>query len=112
MKIAVPLVDNVLCMHFGHAEQFAFVDVDVDARTVGPIDTLTPPPHEPGVLPAWLAEQGAGIIIAGGMGQRAQQLFAEHGIDVVAGASAGAPDELARAYLDGDLETGPNACEH
>jgi len=112
MKIAVPLVDDVLCMHFGHAEQFAFVDVDPDARTVGDIETLAPPPHEPGVLPAWLAKQGAGVIIAGGMGQRAQQLFAEHGIEVVAGASPAAPDQLAQAYLAGDLETGPNACDH
>jgi predicted Fe-Mo cluster-binding NifX family protein len=73
---------------------------------------ITPPPHEPGLLPRWLHEQGATVIIAGGMGQRAQGLFAENGIKVVVGAPAEAPDALVRAYLDGTLKTGGNVCDH
>ncbi len=48
---------------------------------------VVPPPHEPGLLPTWLQEQGADIIIAGGMGSRAQELFLGKGIHVVTGAS-------------------------
>jgi ATP-binding protein involved in chromosome partitioning len=73
---------------------------------------MTPPAHEPGVLPQWLHEQGANMIIAGGMGQRAQQLFAQAGIQVVCGAGALAPRELVKKYLDGTLVTGDNICDH
>jgi len=73
---------------------------------------LIPPPHEPGVLPRWLHEQGATHIIAGGMGRRAQDLFAQNGIRVIVGAPAGAPEELAAAYLAGTLVAGENVCDH
>ena len=70
------------------------------------------PPHEPGLLPRWLHELGANVIIAGGMGQRAQQLFAENGITVVVGAPAEPPGQLATAYLSGELQVGENICDH
>ena len=112
MKIAVPLSNGLLSMHFGHCEQFAVVTVDQAAKTVTSTDLLTPPPHEPGVLPKWLHEQGANVIIAGGMGQRAQQLFAENGISVIVGAAGGSAEQLALAFLDGSLMTGDNLCDH
>lgn len=31
MKIAIPMAGGQLCMHFGHCEQFALVDVDETA---------------------------------------------------------------------------------
>ena len=111
MKIAIPLAQGRLCAHFGHCEQFALMDVDADKRVVGKA-LLTPPAHEPGVLPAWLSQQGASVILAGGMGQRAQQLFAQNDIAVVVGVPVGAPEELASAYLAGTLEAGENVCDH
>ncbi|HRV31336.1 MAG TPA: NifB/NifX family molybdenum-iron cluster-binding protein, partial [Kiritimatiellia bacterium] len=60
----------------------------------------------------WLHEQGANIVLAGGMGSRAQQLFAHHGIEVVVGCPPNTPEELVTAYLAGTLETGDNACDH
>jgi predicted Fe-Mo cluster-binding NifX family protein len=112
MKIAIPVAEGQLCMHFGHCEQFALVEVDATSRKVVGVDYVTPPPHAPGVLPPWLAEQGVEMIIAGGMGQRAQQLFAAHGVRVVVGAPAGTPEEIAQALLDETLETGQNVCDH
>jgi len=112
MKIAIPLADGRLSMHFGHCEQFALVEADEATRKVGETELLTPPGHEPGVLPAWLHEQGATVIITGGMGQRAQQLFAQSGITVVVGASVDTPDKIVSAYLDGALQTGDNICDH
>ena len=73
---------------------------------------LTPPPHEPGVLPSWLHEQGVNAVIAGGMGQRAQQLFAQNGIEVIVGTADGDPDEIVAAYLAGSLKAGENVCDH
>lgn len=112
MRIAIPLADGTLCMHFGHCGQFALVDVDEDTKAIMATKLLDPPAHEPGVLPRWLHEQGATVIIAGGMGQRAQALFAQQGIRVVVGAPAEAPEELVSAFLAGSLATGLNACDH
>jgi len=112
MKIAIPVADGKLCMHFGHCEQFALVEADEASKTVTGTTYLTPPAHEPGVLPRWLHEQGASVIIAGGMGQRAQGLFSQNGITVVVGAAGDSPEELASAYLAGTLATGQNICDH
>lgn len=112
MKIAIPLTAGRLSMHFGHCEEFILVDVDAKSREVSQMITLRPPGNQPGVLPQWLHEQGATVIIAGGMGQRAQQLFAQNDITVVIGASEQQPEELVQAYVQGALQTGDNICDH
>ncbi len=112
MRIAIPLADGRLCMHFGHCGQFALVDVDEGTKAITATTLLDPPAHEPGVLPRWLHEQGTTVIISGGMGQRAQGLFAQNGIDVVVGAPAEAPETVVSAFLSGTLATGQNLCDH
>lgn len=112
MRIAIPVADGRLCMHFGHCEQFAFVDADPSTRQVVRTEYVTPPPHVPGLLPEWIQQQGADIVLAGGMGGRAQGLFAERGVEVVTGAPAEEPTAVAEAYLAGTLVTGANTCDH
>jgi len=112
MKIAIPLAGGKLTAHFGHCEQFAVVDVDRESKTITGQTELDPPPHEPGVLPAWLAEQGVGLVIAGGMGQRAQGLFNQQSIQVVVGAPVETPQRLVSDYLAGTLQVGDNVCDH
>ena len=46
------------------------------------------------------------------MGQRAQQLFNQNQVDVLVGADADSPENLAAAYLNGTLQTGQNVCDH
>jgi len=70
------------------------------------------PPHEPGLLPRWLGEKGVNVIIAGGMGTQAQQLFAESGITVSVGAPADDPEKIVLSYMDSVLELGDNTCDH
>ena len=112
MKIAIPLAEGKLAMHFGHCAQFAIVEVDEENKKITGRDDLVPPPHEPGVLPKWLAEKGADVIIAGGMGQRAQMLFAQNGIKVLVGAPSETPENIIEAYLGDNLTTGVNLCDH
>jgi predicted Fe-Mo cluster-binding NifX family protein len=112
MRIAVPLAQGRLSAHFGHCETFALLDVDEAAGRVTARTDLAPPPHEPGVLPAWLGEQGVTHVLAGGMGQRAIQLFRARGIAVVVGAPPETPEALAEAFLAGTLESGANVCDH
>jgi len=112
MKIAIPVTGGKLSSHFGHCEEFAFVDVDLEKKTIVSIELLPPPAHEPGVFPGWAAEQGANLIIGGGMGSRAQDLFREHGIDVMVGAPIDTPEVIIAAYLAGTIQSGTNACDH
>jgi predicted Fe-Mo cluster-binding NifX family protein len=99
-------------MHFGHCEQFAVFEVDTAGRQILTTRQLTPPPHEPGVLPRWLHEQGVNLVIAGGMGRRAQDLFAGNGIEVVVGAPSESPESVVQTYIDGRLQPGENLCDH
>ncbi len=112
MKIAIPLHQGALSLHFGHCEHFSLVEVDEKSKEIIGQTLHVPPPHEPGVLPRWLGELGANVIIAGGMGRRAQELFAANNITVVVGAQASPPTELVQAYLQGTLQTGANCCDH
>ncbi|MGQ9662776.1 MAG: NifB/NifX family molybdenum-iron cluster-binding protein [Kiritimatiellia bacterium] len=112
MKIALPVAEGKLCLHFGHCEQFALLDVDEQTKKVTDKRMLTPPPHAPGVLPKWLHDQGVSVIIATGMGHRAQAIFAENGIKVVVGAPIEPPEVLADQYLAGTLVSGQNVCDH
>ena len=107
---AIPLAEGKLCSHFGHCEQFVLVETE-NGKIRGKM-MHTPPAHEPGVLPKWLHELGAQVIIAGGMGSRAQQLFLENGIKVITGAPMDPPESLVNQYLAGILETGDNVCDH
>jgi len=112
MRIAIPLADGKLAMHFGHCASFALVDVSPAGKEIEGRRDIDSPPHQPGLLPGWLAERGATMIIAGGMGQHAQGLFQQHGIEVLVGAPAETPEKLVEDYLAGRLQAGENVCDH
>jgi predicted Fe-Mo cluster-binding NifX family protein len=107
---AIPLENGRLCSHFGHCEQFAIIEVE--NNTIVNEKLLTPPPHEPGLLPGWLAERGVTDVIAGGMGHRAIGLFAANNIKVNVGAQPKSPKDLVSDWLANELITGNNACDH
>jgi ATP-binding protein involved in chromosome partitioning len=107
---AIPVAEGKLCAHFGHCDQFALIETD--SGKIKRSSMLTPPPHEPGLLPKWLHEQGANIILAGGMGTKAQELFNQKGIKVITGAPMDSPESLVNQYLSGSLVTGDNVCDH
>jgi ATP-binding protein involved in chromosome partitioning len=111
MKFAVPTHEGKLCAHFGHCEAFALIDTDPEGRIMNET-YVNPPPHEPGLLPEWLSQKGVNCVIAGGMGSRAQQLFAQKGIRVITGAMGESPKAIVEQYLGGSLQTGANTCDH
>jgi len=112
MKIAIPLAEGKLTTHFGHCASFAMIDVDTETKKILKREDIAAPEHQPGLLPPWLAERGVTMIIAGGMGQRAQQLFAQQNIKVVVGAPVETPEALISDYLAGTLQGGNNVCDH
>lgn len=111
MRIAIPIADGKLAMHFGHCELFALVDVDEGKQIVDQSEVAAPP-HQPGLLPKWLSERGVSVVIAGGMGRRAQSLFTQAGVSVVVGAPMLPVHTLVERYLEGKLEAGLNPCDH
>jgi predicted Fe-Mo cluster-binding NifX family protein len=112
MKIAIPLTAGRLSAHFGHCEQFAMIEADPASKQIINRDLVNPPPHEPGVLPRWLHEQGVQVVIAGGMGPRALDLFAQEGIAVHAGTPGDTPGDLAQAFLNNTLSSAAPTCGH
>jgi predicted Fe-Mo cluster-binding NifX family protein len=109
-RIAIPLESGILCSHFGHCQQFAIIETINTSVTDEKL--ITPPPHEPGLLPGWLAEKGVTDVIAGGMGQRAIDLFNQQNINVFVGAMVKKPADLAKDLLNNTLVAGANYCDH
>jgi len=110
IKIAIPVYNQKLTAHFGHCQNFAVVNTS--NNKIDNIEYLDPPVHQPGVYPKFLADQGVKVIIAGGMGQKAQDLFHQNNIEVIIGVHDGTPMDLAKQYLDGILTSGNNLCDH
>jgi len=112
MRYAIPVSDGVVATHFGHCDQFALIDVDEARKAIVGKEIIPSPGHEPGLLPVWLAEKGVSVIIASGMGSRAQNLFKQNRIRVIIGALEGDPERAVLDYISGTLATGDNICDH
>ncbi len=111
--IAMPVDSNgVLDAHFGHAAAFAFFVVDTKKKIVVETKTLTPPAHEPGVIPAWIAAQGTHVLLTGGLGESARKILVDKGVDVVIGVAADDAETVAKNYLNDTLSIAGNQCNH
>jgi len=111
-RIAIPCEGGQIAAHFGHTQQFAFFDADPEERRIINEETLDAPPHEPGLLPAWLAEHGTNVVLAAGMGGRAIGLFNQQGIKVIVGVTGNDLRKVVEDYLKGELSAGANVCDH
>ncbi len=109
--IAVP-VDNqgVLDNHFGHCKFFALFRVQ-EGKIISE-EIINPLPHEPGVLPKWLAEKGVNEVIAGGMGHKAVQIFNQQGVKVNLGAPQITANSLVEKHVGGEVTYTGNLCDH
>jgi ATP-binding protein involved in chromosome partitioning len=112
MRYAIPVSGGVVSPHFGHCEYFALFDIDEPSKKILGKELVPSPGHEPGLLPEWLAEQGVSLVIAIGMGSRAQSLFQQNRIEVIIGTLESDPEKVMLSYLDGKLATGDNICDH
>lgn len=110
-KIAIPVNDaGNLDAHFGHCK--FFIILDVENNQIISEEKIVPPTHEPGLLPKWLSEKGVTDIIAGGMGQRAIQLFNQSGVNAFVGAPQISAKEIAEGFLNDNLNFAGNYCDH
>lgn len=110
MKISIASEGNRVSGHFGHCEGFTIYQVE-DGKALSK-EVVANPGHRPGFLPVFLKDLGVDVIISGGMGETAQILFKEKGIDVVVGAQ-GFCDDAIEKYCNGQLKSTNSVCrEH
>lgn len=108
MKIAIAVEEKKVSEHFGFCEGFHIFEV-VDGKISD--DGIIPNPgHKPGFLPRYLKENNVDVIISGGMGAMAQNLFLEREIEVVVGAK-GDSEEVVKEFLDGKLKSTGDFCK-
>lgn len=108
-KIAFPTDDKVtINIHFGHSKEF--VIYTVKENDIIDVKYIPSPHHEKGAYPKFLAEHGADVIITGGMGQMAVNLFNNNNIDVILGAK-GRIDVNLNEYLGGFLTSTGSSCD-
>jgi len=109
MKIAISTENGFVSAHFGRCPAYTLVEIQ-DEKIIKR-EEIPNPGHQPGFLPVYLSQKGVNTIIAGGMGPRAQGLFAEKNIQTVIGVQ-GQIDEVIEKYLRHDLEAGRDLCDH
>lgn len=110
MRIAIASDGQLVSEHFGHCQGFTIYDVEnifIEKK-----EFVQNPGHKPGYLPIFLKEKGVDLIIAGGMGSSAQNLFEQNGIEVIVG-TQGLCDDVIGLYLDGSIKSTGSVCnEH
>jgi predicted Fe-Mo cluster-binding NifX family protein len=110
MKIAVASEGEMVTEHFGHCKSFSIFDAE--NNKIVKSETIANPGHKPGFLPNFLNHMGVNVIIAGGMGSGAIEIFDEKGIEVVTGARGNAK-VAAEQYISGKLKSTGSVChEH
>lgn len=110
IKIAVASEGTMVTEHFGHCENFNIYDAE--NREIIKSESVPNPGHRPGFLPNFLNDLGVKVIISGGMGGGAIEIFDEKGIEVITGAR-GKAQAAALAYLAGELKSTGSVChEH
>lgn len=109
MRIAIATDGDFVSAHFGRCPIYTLVEIE-EGKIVNK-KVINNPGHQPGFLPQFLKEQGVDCVIAGGMGPRAQELFAQAGIKVILGVT-GSVDDVIKQLLNGTLKEGKSFCEH
>ncbi len=117
MRIAIAADDprgmeSVVSHHFGRCPYYVFVDLE--GKEVQKVEAKPNPGaehHAPGEVPAFIHAQGAEVIIAGGMGQRAIAAFHQYGIRPYTGAS-GSVRHVLEALVGGALEDARPCKDH
>lgn len=107
MKLAIAAQGDQVAQHFGHCESFVFFDVE-DGRIAGQT-RVDNPGHKPGFLPNFLADRGAQVVVSGGMGGGAVDIFAERGVQVIVGVEGDVQDAALR-FARGQLESTGQVC--
>jgi predicted Fe-Mo cluster-binding NifX family protein len=111
LRLAIAAEDAAVAEHFGRCDKFHVYEIN-DAREVVRREEYANPLNgqHSGMcqLPHYVNQIKANVIIAGGMGGKAVELFLGYGIDVITSPGLKIEDALA-SYLKGEL-SGYSSC--
>lgn len=100
MKIAVPFENGQIFQHFGRSAQFKFYEVQDGKLLSSEVVSTNGQGH--GALVGFLVQQGADVVLCGGIGTGAQVALMQAGIQMFGGLF-GAADTAVADYLAGKL---------
>ncbi len=106
-RIAIATDGAQVAQHFGRCQAYTLVDIE-EGREINST-VIDSPGHQVGFLPRFLGEKGVSCVIAGGMGPRAQNLFAQEGISAIIGVT-GLVTDVVKDFLSGNLAAGDSLC--
>ncbi|MBR2627795.1 MAG: NifB/NifX family molybdenum-iron cluster-binding protein [Peptococcaceae bacterium] len=106
-RIAVACEGEQVAQHFGHCANFMFFNTE--GMELVNAESVPNPGHKPGFLPNFLADNGAEVVLAGGMGAGAIDIFNQRNVEVVTGAE-GLAEDAVKAYLRGELKSNGAVC--
>lgn len=109
MRLAIATENGGVAAHFGRCPHYTLVDIEDGQETSRTV--VENPGHEPGKIPAFLRDHDARVILAGGMGNRARNLFDSMNIEQVVGVQ-GSIDSVVERCINGTLEGGESLCSH
>lgn len=109
MKVAISTDQGYVSAHFGRCATYTIVETQ--EGQILSREEIPNPGHQPGFLPQFLSERGVSCIIAGGMGPRAQALFAQKNIETIIGVQ-GPIDDVIEKFVKQELEVGEDLCGH
>jgi predicted Fe-Mo cluster-binding NifX family protein len=104
-------LDGQVAGHFGRCQAYVVVKASggqIEGSRVVPNPHAQA--HQPGQMPRFIQGLGVDAILAGGMGPRAINMFAQAGIDVATGLT-GTVRDVVESYLRGEL-SGTVPCRH
>lgn len=106
-KIAIATDSGMVAQHFGRCPNYTIFDLEGEKIT-SKVE-IPNPGHSTGYIPKYLHEQNVNVIISGGMGRRAIDLFNQFDIEPIVGVT-GTIDNCIKDILDGTLKGGESLC--
>ncbi len=110
MKICIPTSEGRLCGHFGHCDSFTFAEINPETKEIISIEEKVPEDGISCQSASWISEQGVSKVLAGGMGGRPMMMFAQNGVEVIAGCPELPVREVVERYMTNTLVSGENTC--
>lgn len=107
MKIAVACEGKMVTEHFGHCQNFNIYDIE--NGKILKVESIPNPGHKPGFLPVFLYDLGINIIMSGGIGGGAIEIFNEKNIEVVTGVN-GESSQVVEMFLNNELKSTNFVC--
>ncbi|MFA7075100.1 MAG: NifB/NifX family molybdenum-iron cluster-binding protein [Candidatus Izemoplasmatales bacterium] len=108
MRLAIAVKNNEIAEHFGHCDYFQVYNIS--NNIVESEEKIINPPHQKGLLPKFLKDNGIDSLITGNIGSLAVDKLEELGIEAVRGVK-GSLQQILKEYLKNTLVSTDDTCE-